>query len=430
MTWRPRVVLTFIAAGTFAIAVTIFSWRHAAGTPDPVPAAEVPPLAEAAVPGALTVEDVPIQRGNTLDELLGRAGIDPPTRVEMAAALEGTFDVRKFRAGSKLTLTRSETGALESIEYRIDPDRKLQLSQAEGSYEAAVVEIPGTILPAPVCGTMQGSLFETLERMGEPALLALQVAEIFAWDLDFYVDPQEGDEFCLVVEKKEYTDGEPPAYRRILAAKYNNAGTLYDAYLFPDEDGTPRYFSHDGRSLQAAFLRSPLRFEARVSSRFSHRRFHPVLRTYRSHLGTDYAAPSGTPVQAIAAGAIVFSGLSGGSGNLVRIRHANGYESQYLHLSRRFVRAGQRVAQGERIGLVGATGLATGPHLDFRLLRNGKHVDFERLRPLRATSVSAEDMDAFTAGRDRLAGLMESGFRPGTTLIAEEGPVPASSLLP
>jgi murein DD-endopeptidase MepM/ murein hydrolase activator NlpD len=275
---------------------------------------------------------------------------------------------------------------------------------------------------------MQDSLFQSMERAGEQPELAIRVAEIFAWDLDFYTDPREGDEFCVLVEKKEYENGQPPAYRRVLAARYNNAGKRYDAFLFSDADGRPQYFSRDGRSLQSAFLRSPMKFEARVSSRFSPRRFHPVLKIYRPHLGTDYAAPAGTPVQAVAAGRVTFSGYSGGSGNLIRIRHAGGYESQYLHLSRRFVRSGQRVEQGQRIGLVGATGLATGPHLDFRLRRNGRYVDFERFQPPRATRITAEQSGAFIAARDEFLAVMEAEYRSTALLAGAPPPEPATAV--
>ena len=194
--------------------------------------------------------------------------------------------MKKLRAGSQLILTRSVTGAPESLKYTIDPDHELQISRSTGPFLASIVEIPGEIHVQTVSGVIQGSLFESIER----ADLAIQVAEIFAWDLDFYTDPQPGDQFCVLVEEKQYENGQPSTYGRILAARYDNAGTLYEGYMFPDRDGTPHYFSADGRSLQSAFLRSPLKFDARVSSHFSRRRFHPILKTYRPHLGTDYAA--------------------------------------------------------------------------------------------------------------------------------------------
>lgn len=414
-------MLGFVAVGALSGAATVLLLRHTLDASSSQPSQPASSVEEAAaVPATeLITESLPIGRGDTLADLLARAGVDQAARTEMIAAVQGTFDVKKLRAGSQLTLARSEAGVLESLEYVIDPDHKLQLSLSDGTVAAAIVDIPGVIREVPVRGYIEGSLFESIERAGERPELALQVAEIFAWDLDFYSDPQVGDEFCLLIEMKEYDNGQPPTYRRILAATYNNAGTLYDAYLFPDSDGKPQYYSSDGRSLRAAFLRSPLKFEARVSSHFSYRRFHPVLKIRRPHLGTDYAAPAGTPVQAIASGHVIFSGRSGGAGNLVKIKHPNGYESQYLHLSRRFVRNGQRVAQGQRIGTVGATGLATGPHLDFRLRRNGKFVNFERIKPPRATSIIAEHKEAFAAARDRYTAMMEFASLSDAAFLAE-----------
>lgn len=387
----------------------------AQGTGDPV----APPI----------VETLRIARGDTFDALLARAGLEPEKRQAIIDSLQGKFDVRKLRAGTELTLVRTAEGLVESIEYLIDPDHMLQLLHTGDNFSAAVVEVPSTLRTLPVCGTLRGSLFESISQTGEAAELALEMANIFAWDIDFYTDPQENDRFCFLVEKKEYSNGQPPTYGRILAARYENAGTAYDAYLFPDRGGRPQYYSHDGRSLQAAFLRSPMKFEARISSRFSHRRFHPILKRYRPHLGIDYAAPTGTPVQAIASGTVIFSGYSGGAGNLVKIRHAGGFESQYMHLSRRYVRAGQRVQQGQRIGAVGSTGLSTGPHLDFRLRKNGRYVNFERLKPPRLTKLAAAEMPAFTASRDQYAAAMEKSLREATLLQAGNQPPDSSTVV-
>jgi murein DD-endopeptidase MepM/ murein hydrolase activator NlpD len=208
------------------------------------------------------------------------------------------------------------------------------------------------------------------------------------------------------VEKKEYADGSDPSYGRILAAEYNNAGHLYQAVLFHDSFGKPAYYSAKGQSLQKLFLRSPLRFAAHISSHFSLHRFHPILKIVRPHLGTDYAAPTGTPVQSIANGRVVFAGRKGGDGNLVQLAHSRGYQTYYMHLSRILVHRGQTVRQGQTIGLVGATGLATGPHLDFRLRQSGRFVDFEHLRLPPAQPVARADLAEFAAVRDRWMALL------------------------
>lgn len=410
--------------GLAAAAILILLSCGGCGPSAPVPALVVRQPGKPVAPPA--IETIRIARGDTLDALFARAGLDSPTRFAMIAAIRRRFDVRKLRDGAEFTILRSASGAVESLEYLIDPDHQLLLMQTAGVFSAAVVEVPATIRTVPVCASLEGSLFESLGRAGEAPHLAIEMARIFAWDLDFYTDPQEGDAFCLLIEKKEYENGQPPTYGRILAARYENAGKLYEAYLFPDEHGRPQYYGSDGRSLQAAFLRSPMKFEARVSSRFSRRRFHPVLKIYRPHLGTDYAAPAGTTVQSIAAGHVLFSGWSGGAGNLVKIRHAGGFESQYLHLSRRYVRAGQRVEQGQAVGAVGSTGLSTGPHLDFRLRHNGRYVEFERLRPPRLTTIPAARMAAFAADRDRYAEMMSVSSARAPLPEPAPGPAPVS----
>jgi murein DD-endopeptidase MepM/ murein hydrolase activator NlpD len=395
-------------------AATVLLRRAGPNNPAPTQASPADkPVAAAPKPDQ--AESVAIQSGDTFAGVLVRAGLDKTATAAAVAAVEKNFDTRSFRAGTQLTLIRSGDGMLKQIEYSINPDRKLSVSHAAGSFESTVVEIPGIVQETPVCGTLEGSLFGSLEKLGERAELALQIAEIFAWDIDFYTDPQEGDKFCLVIEKKQYVNGQPPSYGRILSAKYDNAGSVYEAYLFPDADGRQSYFGRDGKSLRAAFLRSPLKLTARISSHFSRRRFHPVLRLHRPHFGTDYAVPRGTPVQAVAAGTVTFSGRSGGAGNLVRIQHAAGYETQYLHLSRRLVRQGQRVDQGQRIGLVGSTGLATGPHLDFRIARNGVFQDFEKLRAPRASNVSPSQRATFEGTRRQYAALME---RTSSSVVA------------
>ena len=352
--------------------------------------------------GWLVTASVPIRSRDTFAKALERAGVMRADKMAIIDVARQRFDVRKLRVGAALTVGWSRSGMLESIECVIDPDHRFHASRSGGGFSGQVVDVPSTVRTVPVCGTLQGSLFESVERTGERAELALSIAELFAWDVDFYRDPRVGDKFCLLVEKKEYANGQPPIYQRVLAGTYNNAGTLYDAYLFPDQDGKARYYSSDGRSLQSAFLRSPMKFDARVSSHFSMWRMHPVLGYGRPHLGTDYAAPAGTPVQALGAGVVTFAGWSGESGNLIAIKHAGSYETMYMHLSRILVRQGERVAQGREIGLVGSTGLATGPHLDFRVRRNGAYVNFERLRLPRVESLSGAENTAFAQTRDRL----------------------------
>ncbi|MBI2819504.1 MAG: peptidoglycan DD-metalloendopeptidase family protein [Acidobacteria bacterium] len=421
MNWaneRFQRILAIAFIGLGAIAMT---WQNTRPVENPrqqeIVAVHVPELAE---------QDIPIRPGDTLEALLERSGVDPQLRLDLIAAVQKEFDVRKFRAGSHLTLLQSQQGILESLEYVVDSDHKLQLTKSTDGYVAQIAEIPSAIRRTTICGTLRGSLFESVERTGERPELAVEIAEIFAWDLDFYRDPREGDEFCLLVEKKEYANGAPPGYQRVLAARYNNAGTIYDAYLFESEDGSAHYYSSDGQSLQAAFLRSPLAFDARISSRFSNRRLHPVLKQYRAHLGTDYAAPTGTPILAVADGRVVFSARSGGSGNMITLQHASGFETQYLHLSKRLVKKGDRVKQGQRIGLVGMTGLATGPHVDLRIRKNGRYMNWEKLKVPRQSRIATAQQVAFNTVRDAFAAQMAAGYDSNTKLASsDQPPVPA-----
>ena len=427
MNFTRRVKIGLAASAAVAVSVAALSWwgfRRPA-PPDPAAAAVVAPQ-----PPAFTTLELTFRRGDNLEALLIRAGIEQPARFQAITAIRKAFDVKKFRAGRKLTLTRTASGELEALDYLIDADRQLRLSRSAESFTAAVVDVPGVIGRVTVRGTLRGSLFDSMTRAGERPELAIRMAEIFAWRLDFYKDPRPGDTFCLLVEKKYYANGTPPTYQRILAAEYNNAGTVYDAYLFPGPDGKPYYYSRDGSSLQSAFLRSPLKFSARVSSHFSYRRLHPILKVYRPHYGTDYAAPTGTPVYSVADGRVVFSGRSGGGGNVIKIRHANGFMTEYLHLSRRLVRVGQRVKQGQRIGLVGSTGLATGPHLDFRLLQHGRFKNFERLRLPPASKISPQQLPAFAAVRDRYRTQMETGLPAGPILAAAPSPAAGPRSIP
>lgn len=349
-----------------------------------------------------------IPAGQNITDFLVSVGIDYDTVTQIVSGSRPAYDLRLVRAGHRLAVGRSVLGELRAVRYQVDFDRELWISprgsDASGhnsEFHAEVKPIPSTTEVAGVTGIIQDSLFNAVTAAGEGPELALQLADIFGWDLDFYTDPQPGDTFRVVVEKKTYQNDLGTRYTRIYAAEYNNAGRNYQAVLFRDPNGRAAYYAPDGKSLKKAFLRSPLKFSAPVTSRFSRSRYHPILKIRRPHLGTDYAAPTGTSVQTIGDGRVVFAGTQGGGGKTVRIQHPNGYETFYMHLSRILVRAGERISQGERIGLVGATGLATGPHLDFRMRQHGQFRNFEALRLPPALPVAKADWPEFVAVRDR-----------------------------
>jgi murein DD-endopeptidase MepM/ murein hydrolase activator NlpD len=342
-----------------------------------------------------------LRAGENFTAALQKFGLSPEEAANASAAAQRAFNMRQVRAGNTITVGRSVEGELREIDYKIDPDRMLKILPDDKGFTAQVSEIPSKMEVMAVTGRVDDSLFNAVEDAGESAELAMRLAQIFGYDLDFYTDPRKGDTFLMVIEKKKYANGRTAGYGRILAAEYENAGKKYQALLFHDPTGRSGYYSADGKSLQKAFLRSPLKFGAPVTSHFSKARFHPILKTYRPHMGTDYGAPVGTPVQTIGSGRVVFAGRKGGEGNMVQIAHSNGYETMYLHLSRMFVRSGEHVEIGKTIGLVGSTGLSTGPHLDFRILQKGQYKNFEKLGLPPSDPVSKKNLPEFAALREK-----------------------------
>jgi murein DD-endopeptidase MepM/ murein hydrolase activator NlpD len=351
---------------------------------------------------------------------LNGLGIDSPTTARLVASAQPVFDLRHLRAGNELDIGRSVLGELREVRYSIDNGRVLSIAPSGDAFHSEIETIPSHTDEAGVSGRVEGSLFQAVTDAGERPELAMRLAEIFGWDLDFYTDPRPGDTFRVVVEKKIFANGEPAAYGRILAAEYNNAGHAYRAVLFRGPTGAAAYYTPDGKSMKKAFLHSPLKFAAPITSHFSLSRYHPILKEYRPHLGIDYGAPSGTPVQTIGDGRVIFAGMKGGDGNLVKVQHSNGYTTYYMHLSRILVRNGERVEQGQRIGLVGMTGLATGPHLDFRIELRGQFLNFERLPLPPSDPVARSEWNEFAAARDHA--LAEMPPPPGEHAALVQNP--------
>lgn len=367
-------------------------------------------------------------------EFLKEVGIDAATATRVVASALPVFDFRHVRAGNQLTIGRSVLGELREIDYRIDADHMLSIAPtvlADNSlrpsgnslggapaFESKIETIPSTTEETGVAGKVDESLFQAVTDAGEKPELAMRIAAIFAYDLDFYTDPRPGDTFRVVIEKKILANGETASYGRILAAEYDNGGHAYRAILFQDPFGEPAYYTPGGKSMKRAFLHSPLKFAAPITSHFSYSRFHPILKRYRPHLGIDYGAPMGTPVQTIADGKVIFAARKGEDGNLVKVQHSNGYTTYYMHLSRILVRDGQRVQQGQNIGLVGMTGLATGPHLDFRIEQHGTFLNFEKLKLPSSDPIAKKDWNAFAAARDHALAEMPP-LKTGNAAVAQ-----------
>ena len=364
-----------------------------------------------------------IPAGLPFGALLQGLGINPVSAARIIASAQPVFDLRHLRAGNSVSVGRSILGDLREIRYRVDTSRILRIAPQGTEFHSEIQTLPSKTGTVAIRGEIHDSLFQGILDAGEKPELAMRLADIFCWDLDFYVDPRPGDTFRVLVEKTKFGDNGAAVYGRILAAEYDNAGRPFRAILFHDPTGAPAYYTPEGKSMKKAFLHSPLKFAASVTSHFSLHRFHPILKEYRPHLGVDYAAPTGTPVQTIGDGRVIFAGPKGSDGNLVQVQHSNGFVTYYMHLSRILVRNGQRVDQGQSIGLVGMTGLATGPHLDFRVQRSGQFLNFERL-PLSPTDpVSPHDMDEFASSRDRVLAEMPAAPEKSAALAANGRPI-------
>ena len=355
--------------------------------------------------------------GATLSSLLHAEEVAEGEIAELVSRAASVFDVRRLRTDRPYRIIRALNGALRGFEYEIDTDRVLRLSRtdADTPFVAAIDDINKRTMSDVGAGAIDRdapSLFESMARAGEQVDLSLALADVLSSEVDFNTELQPGDSYRLLVNKHfrpaDIVEGRSAdtfaGYGVIQAVTFENAGRPIRAVRFTPHDGKPGYFDWSGRSLRRFFLKSPLKFDPVVTSRFSLNRMHPVLGLERAHLGVDYRAPIGAPVVAVADGVVLSSGMSGGAGRMVHLRHANGYETEYLQLSALDVRAGARVRQGEIIGRVGASGLATGPHLDYRVRVNGVFVNptavHQSMPP--GDPVDAADMPAFERMRDGL----------------------------
>jgi murein DD-endopeptidase MepM/ murein hydrolase activator NlpD len=369
------------------------------------------------------VESV-VPRNATLDSLLRANRLQDQLVVEAVEAARAVFDPRQIRAGRPYRLVRSLDGLLRSFEYEIDTDRFLRIANEDRTHpdalNAQVLKFEKqteTVAIDARIDANHSSLIAAIDATGETLPLAMDLADIFSGEVDFQTELQPGDSFKVLFEKAS-RDGQFSNYGSILGAAISVAGRELKAFRFIDPaSGKPAYYDAAGRSLKRFFLRSPLKFEPRITSGFSLHRFHPIDHVFKAHLGVDYGAPTGSPVVAVAMGTVLSASFSGASGNMVHLKHSDGFETYYLHLSAfgPGIHAGVHVSQGQLIGRVGMTGSATGPHLDYRLKRNGVFVN-----PLAAHSrqapgapIPAAQLAAFTAARDEMASRLSA------TLLAE-----------
>ncbi|MBI2834147.1 MAG: M23 family metallopeptidase, partial [Acidobacteria bacterium] len=321
-----------------------------------------------------------VGRHETLASILKTHEIAHSIAQAAIGAARRVFDPRRIRIDRSYRLVQSVDGFLREFEYSIDDDRFLRVAAPREhpvEFDAEVLPYDKVREVLSLGGSIDvdhPSLVAAVEGLGQRVDLAIALADIFAGEIDFNSDLQPGDSFQVLFESSR-REGQFAGYGPVYAAEFVNEGRRLRAFRFAAPGAQPAYYDEQGRSVRKFFLRSPLKFAPQITSRFSRSRLHPVLRQYRAHLGVDYRAPAGAPVVAVASGTVVSAGMSSGAGRMVQIRHASSYESQYLHLSSIAVRRGAHVRQGQLVGRVGSSGLATGPHLDYRLKKNGVFVN-------------------------------------------------------
>jgi murein DD-endopeptidase MepM/ murein hydrolase activator NlpD len=409
----------------FALAALLLLGFGGAAAPVDAAPPESSPSSHFGIPAEkFVVERGEVARHETFADLLTPHGVSYRRAVALAEAIRPAFDVRDLRSGHPYRVyVNPWLQRAQYLVYRIDPVRHVVFNvqqPAKSHVERRPVDRSWTV----VRGTIDGSLYETLADNDTHPKLALRLSEVFAWQIDFF-RIRAGDSFRILYEQRRI-NGERVAPGKILAAAFDHTGQRYVGIRFDDGAG-PQYFNRQGESLRRQLLKAPLRY-SRISSGFTNRRYHPVLKRWQPHHGTDYAAPPGTPVHSVGSGTVVKAGHYGPNGNYVKVRHNETYASGYLHLSRfaEGIAPGTEVQQGETIGYVGSTGRSTGPHLDYRLWKHGSAVDPYELELPPSRPVSPQHRAAFrktVADRlDRLFPLRTfADRRPETPVVVGAG---------
>src|SRR5688572_1541954 len=345
---------------------------------------------------SFTIIENTVHRNEFLATILQPYNVENITIANLAQKSKPVFDVRRIAAGNQYTIFCTKDSVQKAVYFVYQPnaidyiiyDLRDSITVTKGKREV-------TTKIETASGTITSSLYEALENAGTDPSLAMKLADIYAWSIDFY-KIQQGDFFKVVYEQR-YVKDEPVESGQVKSAIFSHEGdTFYAFYFEPDSLQAGDYFDETGKSLRKAFLKAPLKF-SRITSRFTMKRFHPVQKRWKAHLGTDYGAPSGTPIISTGNGVVTESTFNRNNGNYVKVRHNNTYTTQYLHMTRRAVKRGQQVRQGQVIGYVGSTGLATGPHVCYRFWKNGKQVDPYRQKFPAATPIPGNALQAFNA---------------------------------
>jgi murein DD-endopeptidase MepM/ murein hydrolase activator NlpD len=347
-------------------------------------------------PAATPWVTVTVKSGQTLSSIFDAQDLPTMDWVAIVRLGGDAQKLKRLRAGDQLHLRKGPEG-LQELTYTLDEARTLQVSRTDAGFEAITLAAEIEHRPTYAMGTLSSSLYESGLASGLPPALIIEMADIFAYDIDFAQDIRVGDRFTVIFDEL-YKNGDKLRAGNILAAEFVNQGKPLRAVRYIDPQGNAGYYAPEGQSLRKSFIRTPLDV-FRVSSNFSRGRYHPVLNRIRAHLGTDYAASTGTPIKATGDGRIVFMGNKGGYGKAIVIKHGSSYETLYAHMSRfrSGLGYGSRVQQGQVIGYVGSTGLATGPHLHYEFRINGVHRDPRRVTLPRATALPRQHLEHFRA---------------------------------
>ena len=318
---------------------------------------------------------ITVAYGDTLSSVFAKAGLPADTLHDLLASNREAQPLTRIKPGQIFHIARNDKGELESLRSRLNEMENVEVTRNGQGFSVKHETLKPATRQAYARGVIDSSLFVATKRAGLPHSLAMELANIFGYDIDFALDLRDGDEFEVIYEEK-LVDGKKVGSGSILAARFINRGKTYTAMRYTSREGSSTYYTADGGSMRKAFIRTPVDF-ARISSRFTNARLHPVLNTIRAHKGVDYAAPVGTPIKATGDGKVFFAGRKGGYGNVVEIQHGQRYRTVYGHMNgfAQGLHVGSQVKQGQIIGYVGATGLATGPHLHYEFQINGEHVD-------------------------------------------------------
>lgn len=318
---------------------------------------------------------VTVANGDTLSTVFSKVGLSSNTLHEVINSSKEAKQLSRLKVGQELQFQLSEEGQLESLHSQLSDLESISLSKTDSGYDFKRETVKPDVHESYAHGVINSSLFVAAKRAGLSHNLTMDLANIFGYDIDFAMDIREGDEFEVIYQNKKIGD-KSVGTGNILSARFTNRGKTYTAVRYTDKQGNVSYYDADGNSMRKAFIRTPVDF-ARISSRFSNGRKHPILNKIRAHKGVDYAAPRGTPIKAAGDGKVILAGRKGGYGNTIVLQHGSRYRTLYAHMQgfAKGVRTGGSVKQGQIIGYIGTTGLSTGPHLHYEFQVNGTHVD-------------------------------------------------------